>query len=114
MLRTLTALRTLTSAASAAPARSEAPIADETLIKQIAAGNKLAMRALFARHQVKIYRFILRIVRDTALAEDAVSETFIDAWQHANRFEGRSSVSTWLIGIARHKALTAAQRRPTE
>jgi len=114
MLRKLASLRTLTSAASAAPARSEAPIADETLIKQIAAGNKLAMRALFARHQVKIYRFILRIVRDTALAEDAVSETFIDAWQHANRFEGRSSVSTWLIGIARHKALTAAQRRPTE
>jgi len=34
--------------------------------------------------------------------------------QHADRFEGRSSVSTWLLGIARHKALTAANRRPTE
>jgi len=94
--------------------RPDARISDETLIKQIAEGNKLAMRALFARHQVKVYRFALRIVRDTALAEDAVSETFIDAWQHANRFEGRSSGSTWLLGIARHKALTAANRRPTE
>jgi RNA polymerase sigma-70 factor, ECF subfamily len=89
-------------------------IADEALIRQIAAGHKLAMRALFARHQVKVYRFALRIVRDAALAEDVVSETFIEAWQHAGRFEGRSSVSTWLLGIARHKALTAANRRPTE
>ena len=87
---------------------------DEVLIKQIADGNKLAMRALFARHQVKVYRFAMRIVRDTALAEDVVSETFIDAWQHADRFEGRSSASTWLLGITRHKALTAANRRPTE
>jgi len=90
------------------------PISDETLIRQIAGGHKLAMRALFARHQVKVYRFALRIVGDGALAEDVVSETFIDAWQHADRFEGRSSVSTWLLGIARHKALTAANRRPTE
>jgi RNA polymerase sigma-70 factor (ECF subfamily) len=89
-------------------------ISDETLISQIAEGNKLAMRALFARHQLRVYRFALRIVRDNALAEDVVSEAFIDAWQHAGRFEGRSSVSTWLLGITRHKALTAANRRPTE
>lgn len=104
--------QTLTSAPPAR--RATAVLSDETLIRQIAAGNKLAMRALFARHQIKVYRFALRIVRDTGLAEDAVSETFIDAWQHADRFEGRSSVSTWLLGIARHKALTAAQRRPTK
>ena len=89
-------------------------VPDETLIKQIADGNKLAMRALFARHQVRVYRFALRIVRDTALADDVVSEVFIDAWQHAGRFEGRSTVSTWLLGITRHKALTAANRRPAE
>jgi RNA polymerase sigma-70 factor, ECF subfamily len=92
----------------------ETPLSDETLIKQIADGNKLAMRALFARHQVRVYRFALRIVRDTALADDVVSEVFIDAWQHAGRFEGRSTVSTWLLGITRHKALTAANRRQTE
>jgi RNA polymerase sigma-70 factor (ECF subfamily) len=88
---------------------------DEMLIGRIAAGDKAAMRTLFARHQVKVFRFVLRIVGDAALAEDTVSETFIDAWQHAGRYEGRSSVSTWLIGIARHRALTAAaRRRPTE
>jgi RNA polymerase sigma-70 factor (ECF subfamily) len=92
----------------------ETPLSDETLIKQIADGNKLAMRALFARHQLRVYRFALRIVRDSALAEDVVSEVFVDAWQHAGRYEGRSSVSTWLLGITRHKALTAANRRTTE
>jgi RNA polymerase sigma-70 factor, ECF subfamily len=102
------------TAQTSTSSRPDTRIFDETLIEQIAAGNKLAMRALFARHQVKVYRFALRIVRDTALAEDVVSETFIDAWQHAGRFEGRSSASTWLLGIARHKALTAANRRPTE
>jgi RNA polymerase sigma-70 factor (ECF subfamily) len=91
-----------------------ASLSDDALIKQIADGNKLAMRALFARHQLRVYRFALRIVRDSATAEDVVSEVFIDAWQHAGRYEGRSSVSTWLLGICRHKALTAANRRTTE
>ncbi|HLH92998.1 MAG TPA: sigma-70 family RNA polymerase sigma factor [Xanthobacteraceae bacterium] len=89
-------------------------LSDAVLIKQIADGDRSAMRTLFERHQVKVYRFILRIVRDAALAEDTVSETFIDAWQHAGRYAGRSSVSSWLIGIARHRALDAARRRPTE
>ena len=87
------------------------PQSDAILLRQIADGHKPAMRALFARHQVKVYRFALRIVRDAALAEDVVSETFLDAWRHAARYAGRSSVSTWLLGIARHRALTAATRR---
>lgn len=91
-----------------------APQSDEMLLEQIADGHKPAMRALFERHHVKVYRFALRIVRDAALAEDVVSDTFFDAWQHAGRYEGRASVSTWLIGIARHRALDAARRRPAE
>jgi RNA polymerase sigma-70 factor (ECF subfamily) len=107
--------QTLIAAAPSARRDAATPVAsDETLIKQIADGNQLAMRALFARHQVRVYRFALRIVRDSAVAEDVVSDVFFDAWQHAGRFEGRSTVSTWLLGIARHKALTACNRRPTE
>jgi RNA polymerase sigma-70 factor (ECF subfamily) len=87
---------------------------DEMLIGRIAAGDKAAMRTLFARHQVKVFRFVVRIVGDAALAEDTVSETFLQAWQHAGRYEGRASVSSWLLGIARHRALDAARRRPTE
>ncbi|HEU5274463.1 MAG TPA: sigma-70 family RNA polymerase sigma factor [Xanthobacteraceae bacterium] len=92
-----------------------APTSAEMLIRQVAAGDKAAMRALFLRYQVKVYRFALRIVREPMLAEDVVSETFTDAWRHAGRYAGRSSVSTWLLGIARHRALTAAaHRRPAE
>jgi RNA polymerase sigma-70 factor, ECF subfamily len=89
-------------------------LSDETLIRQIAAGDKSALRTLMARHQVKVFRFALRIVRDAALAEDVVSETFFDLWRQAGRYEGRAAVSSWLLGIARHRALTAAGRRPTE
>jgi RNA polymerase sigma-70 factor, ECF subfamily len=87
---------------------------DEALLREIARGNQLAMRALFMRHQVRVHRFILRMVRDRTLADDVVSETFLAVWRQADRFEGRSTVSTWLLSIARHKALTAVKPQPLE
>jgi RNA polymerase sigma-70 factor, ECF subfamily len=84
---------------------------DEMLIKRIADGDRLAMRLLFARHQLPIYRWLVRIVRDETLAEDLLSEVFFDVWRQAVSFEGRSSVSTWLLAIARYKALSALRRR---
>jgi RNA polymerase sigma-70 factor, ECF subfamily len=56
----------------------------------------------------------LRFVADGSAAEDLVSEVFLDVWRQAGRFEGRSRVTTWLLGIARYKALSALQRRSTE
>jgi len=87
---------------------------DEALIGRIAAGDKLAMHLLFARHHVRVYRFVLRLVRDESLAEDLISEVFLDVWRQAGRFERRSSVGTWLLAIGRHKALSALRRRPRE
>jgi RNA polymerase sigma-70 factor, ECF subfamily len=84
---------------------------DETLIERIAAGDKLAMQALFVRHRTAVYRWLLRFLRNQTLAEDLLSEVFLDVWRQAGRFEGRSSVSTWLISIARFKALSARRRR---
>jgi RNA polymerase sigma-70 factor (ECF subfamily) len=78
---------------------------DKTLIRRIAAGDQSAMRALFARYRVALYRWLLRLVDDTALAEDLLSEVFLDVWRQAASFEARSSVSTWLLAIARYKAL---------
>jgi RNA polymerase sigma-70 factor (ECF subfamily) len=60
---------------------------------------------------VKVYRFILRMVSREALAEDLVNEVFLDVWRQAGRFEGRSKVSTWLLAIARFKALSALRQR---
>src|ERR1700735_1337067 len=87
---------------------------DEILIGRIARGDKLAMQVLFARHHVRIYRFILRLMRDEMAAEDVISEVFLDVWRQASRFEGRSAVSTWLIAIARFKALSTLRKRREE
>jgi RNA polymerase sigma-70 factor (ECF subfamily) len=84
---------------------------DEVLIGRIASGDRLAMQVLFARHHVRVYRFVLRLVRDESNAEDLISEVFLDVWRQAGRFEGRSAVSTWLLAIARFKALSALRRR---
>jgi RNA polymerase sigma-70 factor, ECF subfamily len=85
---------------------------DEDLVGRIAKGDRLAMQLLFARHQTPVYRFVLRIVRDEANAEDLISDVFLDVWRQAGKFEGRSSVSTWLLSIARFKALSALRRKP--
>lgn len=84
---------------------------DEDLVRRIADGDKLAMQVLFTRHHVRVYRFALRFVRNEAVAEDVISEVFLDVWRQAGKFEGRSSVSTWLLAIARFKALSAARRK---
>jgi len=97
--------------ASPAQATARETGSDEALIKRIADGDRLAMRQLFSRHQVPLYRWLVRIVRDEALAEDLLSEVFLDVWRQAVSFEARSSVSTWLLAIARYKALSALRRR---
>jgi RNA polymerase sigma-70 factor (ECF subfamily) len=87
---------------------------DEALVLSIATGDKQALQVLFGRHNVRVYRFVLRFLNDEAAAEDLVSEVFFDVWRQASRFEARSQVSTWLLAIARNKALSALRRRSTE
>ena len=72
------------------------------------------MQVLFARHQVRVYRFVLRLIGNQTAAEDLVSEVFLDVWLQAGRFEGRAAVSTWLLAIARFKALSSIRRKPEE
>lgn len=87
---------------------------DDMLLESIADGNRTAMHILYCRHNVRVYRFILRIVRDATTAEDLVSQVFLDVWRTAGQFQGRSQVSTWLLSIARFKALTAMRQRRFE
>jgi RNA polymerase sigma-70 factor (ECF subfamily) len=89
-------------------------MSDEALVGLIARGDKHAMQVLFERYSVRIFRFLLRSVDSQSLAEDLVSEAFIDAWRHAGRYEGRSPVSTWLLAIARNKALSVLRQRMTD
>jgi len=87
---------------------------DVALLRSISAGDKHAMQTLFACHNVRVFRFLLRFVADRAAAEDLVSEVFLDVWRQAGRFKGRSKVTTWLLAIARYKALSTLQRRSIE
>ena len=87
---------------------------DEMLLQSIADGDRTAMHTFYARHNVRAYRFILRIVRDATMAEDLVSQVFLDVWRTAGQFERRSQVSTWLLSIARFKALTSLRQRRYE
>ena len=87
---------------------------DAALVASIAAGDKRALRTLYVRHHVRLFRFLLRLVKDASHAEDLVSDVFLEVWRQAESFQGRSQVSTWLMGIARHKALSALRRPTTE
>jgi RNA polymerase sigma-70 factor, ECF subfamily len=104
--------------AFSAVASSRAPFvsstSDEALLGSIAKGDRNAMRLLFVRHNLRIYRFILRIVGNEVTAEDLVNEVFIEVWRSAHRFEARSQVTTWILGIARFKALSTLRQRPSE
>ncbi len=66
---------------------------DEMLLDSIADGNRTAMHILYSRHNVRV---------------------FLDVWRTARQFEGRSQVSTWLLSIARFKALTSLRQRRFE
>ena len=102
------------SVPSRAIEKSDRDDADEALIQAIAKGDRTAMQTLYRRHHVRIYRFILRLTKDASLAEDLVSEVFIGAWRQAGGFRSKAQVSTWLLAIARNKALSALGRRRDE
>ena len=84
---------------------------DKKLIERIANADKAAVQVLFARYHVRIYRFIVRMVGSEAVAEELANEVFLDVWRQAGRFESRSAVSTWLMAIARNKAISYLRRK---
>lgn len=87
------------------------PATDTALVRRIAARDQAAMQALYGRHHLRVYRFLLRLVKNEAVAEDLMSDVFVDVWQQAGRFEDRSAVTTWLLSIARFKALSQLRKR---
>jgi RNA polymerase sigma-70 factor, ECF subfamily len=84
---------------------------DKHLIGRIAAGDQTAMSVLYARHHVRLYRYLVRLTRNEATAEELMSEVFLECWRKADSFEGRSAVSTWLFSIAHNRAISAMRKR---
>jgi RNA polymerase sigma-70 factor (ECF subfamily) len=90
-------------------------VADDTdaveLLRQIGGGSEAAMRQFFDAHQRLVYSFALRRLSDAADAADVLNDVMLQVWRSADRFAGKSKVTTWLLGIANHKVLDIYRRR---
>jgi len=87
---------------------------DTALMRAVASGDKQAFQALYMRHNVPVFRYIVGFVRDHGAAEDTLHDVFLEVWRNAAKFDARSSASTWIIGIARFKAIDALRKRRGE
>jgi RNA polymerase sigma-70 factor (ECF subfamily) len=85
---------------------------DHELLAAVAAGDTCAFERLYERFERRAFQYALSIVRDRSVAEEILVDTMTSVWDGASRFGGRSQVSTWILGIARHKALDALGRGP--
>jgi len=89
-------------------------ISDTDLVGRARVGDAHAFGELFRRHQPRLYRTALAIVRSTADAEDVTQRTWLQAYRNIQHFHGTSSVTTWLGAIVRNAAIDhrrAARRR---
>jgi RNA polymerase sigma-70 factor (ECF subfamily) len=95
------------------PGRISTNSSDTAVLAALSRGDINAFRVFVARHNVRLYRFALRVIGDRATAEDVVNQVFLHVWRSPNKFEQRSEVSTWLLAITRNVAVSAMRRRPT-
>jgi RNA polymerase sigma-70 factor, ECF subfamily len=92
-------------------ARELAYLSDEALVALLARGEQGALAELYERFGRVAYGLARRILRDDALAEDAVQEAFLSAWRSAPRFVAeRSTASTWLLTLVHRRAVDLVRR----
>lgn len=92
--------------------RMSKPLADDRhIVQRIAGGDRQALAELYARYQRPLFNYLLQLTPDYGLAEEILQDTLVAIWKSAKSFEGRSSVSTWLIGIARRQAHNTLRQR---
>ncbi len=85
------------------------------LIVEIADGNKSAFARLYALTHAKLLGVALRILRDRALAEDVLQESYVKVWRHAASYDPAiASPMTWMATIVRHGAIDALRKRQLE
>jgi RNA polymerase sigma-70 factor (ECF subfamily) len=92
-----------------APAAGARPDRDRLLIAAIADGDRRAFDEIYREYGPRVFRFSYRLIRDQTRAEEVTNDVMFEVWKHAARFENRSSVSTWIFGITRHRTLNAVR-----
>jgi RNA polymerase sigma-70 factor (ECF subfamily) len=84
----------------------QAPAADGELIARLQKRDPQALAELYDRYGRVAYSLILRVVRDAAIAEDLVQETFLRVWNRAQGFDAeRGAIGPWLLAVARNRAI---------
>lgn len=84
---------------------------DVELVRRVAAGDRIAGEVLVERHLRMIVGFAFRLLGDMAEAEDVAQETFLRLWKHADRWEPRAKLSTWLHHVARNLCIDRLRLR---
>ena len=91
---------------------NEQPVEEDQLIlKRIAGGDRQALTELYLRYQRPLFNYLLQLTPDHGLAEELLQDTLVAVWKSARTFENRSTVLTWLIGIARRQAHNTLRQR---
>jgi len=91
--------------------RQLAHLSDEALVALAARSEQSALAELYDRYGRTAYGLALRILRDQALAEDAVQEAFLGVWRTASRFvPERGRASTWILTLVHRRAVDAVRR----
>jgi RNA polymerase sigma factor (sigma-70 family) len=92
-------------------ARGLAHLSDEALVALVARADEDALSELYDRFGRAAYGLALRVVRDPALAEDAVQEGFMTVWKSASRFVAeRAKASTWILTLIHRRAVDLVRR----
>ena len=92
-------------------ARDLAHLSDEALLSLVASSDDAALAELYDRFGRVAYGLALRILRDEALAQDAVQEAFLAVWRTADRFLAeRAKASTWILTLVHRRAVDLVRR----
>src|ERR1041385_4951061 len=81
------------------------------LFRSAAAGDRDAFAELYRRLQRPLFGYLMKLVRDREMVEDVLNETLMEVWRQGGRFEGRSSVNTWVFSIAHHRAVSRLRKK---
>jgi RNA polymerase sigma-70 factor (ECF subfamily) len=99
---------------AAAMLAEEAGVGLEAEVAQLRRGDLNALSGLLARYQNRLYRYLLRLVRDSADAEDLFQQTWIRVAEQIRRYDSSRNFDAWLFTLARNLAIDHLRRRRPE
>lgn len=91
--------------------RQDETLADEAIVGRVVAGEIALFELLMRRHNQRVYRTIRSVIRNEAEVEDAMQQTYVNAYRNLAQFAGDAKFSTWLLKIALHEAFARRRRK---